>query len=200
MIAIVNYGMGNLASVKKALTFLNIPCEITNDPNVLDEATHILLPGVGSFKKAMQNLNDCKLIPSLKHQVQTQKKPFLGICLGMQLLAEKGFEDGETEGLGLIEGDVVLFPESDMPATHIGWNNINILDQPLFKDIKDNNFYFVHSYYFKTKRNEDIAATVEYNTTLTAAVHNSNIFGVQFHPEKSQKEGLKILKNFYEYA
>ena len=200
MIAVINYGMGNLTSVKKALDALNIPSIITNDPKEISESTHIILPGVGSFKKAMENLNAASMVSVLKECVIEKRTPILGICLGMQLLADKGFENEETEGLGFIEGEILQIPTSDLPTTHIGWNEIDTKDNVLFKNIIDKNFYFVHSFYFKAANTSEIAASVHYGDNITAAVRKGNIFGTQFHPEKSQKEGLKILQNFYSYA
>ena len=196
MVAIINYGMGNVLSVQKALNKINIGSVITDIEEEIAGCSHIILPGVGSFKQAMENLHQKNLVAILRKEVKENKKPFLGVCLGMQLLAEKGFEDGETEGLGFIEGSVNTIPNNNLPTTHIGWNNISIKNKKYFNNILDNNFYFVHSFCLQAKNESDVAATVEYGITLTAAVQKDNVFGTQFHPEKSQLEGIKVLKNF----
>jgi imidazole glycerol-phosphate synthase subunit HisH len=196
MIAIINYGMGNVLSVQKALRAININSIITDSEVEIQKCSHIILPGVGSFKQAMENLHARKLVTVLQKEVKENKKPILGICLGMQLLAEKGYEDAETAGLGFIAGKVESIPNNSMPTTHIGWNNIAIKNKTYFADIEDTNFYFVHSYCFQPANVSDIAATVEYGCEVVAAVQNENIFGTQFHPEKSQSEGIKVLKNF----
>ena len=196
MVAIINYGMGNVLSVQKALNAINVSSIISDKEEEIAQCSHIILPGVGSFKKAMENLHEKGLVTVLKKEVKENKKPFLGICLGMQLLAEKGSEDGETEGLGFIEGEVIAIPDNSLPTTHIGWNNITVKNKKYFSNIQDNNFYFVHSYCLLPKNESDIAATVEYGCAITAAVQKDNVFGTQFHPEKSQVEGIEILKNF----
>lgn len=199
MVVIIDYGMGNVLSVQKALNVLQVPSIISDKEEDIAAASHLILPGVGSFKKAMDNLHERQLVPLLRKEVMQNKKPFLGICLGMQLLAEKGFEDGETEGLGYIPGAVHPIPGNGLPATHIGWNNISIKNDTFFKELVDHNFYFVHSYHFVPVEEADIAATVEYGCELTAALQRENVFGTQFHPEKSQQEGIRVLKSFLEY-
>ena len=196
MVAIIDYGMGNVQSVQKALTAINVESIITDEAEVIAKCSHIILPGVGSFKKAMENLHAKGLVTILTKEVKEKKKRFLGICLGMQLLAEKGFEDGETNGLGFIEGSVQRIPDNNLPTTHIGWNNINVKNNKYFSTVRDNNFYFVHSFCLQPANPSDVAATVEYGCEITAAVLRDNVFGTQFHPEKSQIEGLEILKNF----
>lgn len=196
MVAIIDYGMGNVLSVQKALNALNVQSIISDNVEEISACSHIILPGVGSFKQAMENLHSRKLVAVLEKEVKEKKKPFLGICLGMQLLAEKGFEDAETTGLGFIEGSVKPIPDHDLPTTHIGWNNITVKNPKHFKNIKDLNFYFVHSFCFEPTHASDVAATVEYGGLITAAVQKENVFGTQFHPEKSQVEGLEVLKNF----
>lgn len=198
MVAIIEYGMGNVASVQKALRFLNVESIVTTDFEVINQSKYIILPGVGSFRQAMENLEQRNLITFLKDKV-AEGKPFLGICLGMQLLAEKGYEDGLTEGLGFIEGEVIRIPESNLPVPHIGWNNISIRIPQYFDRLTDNNFYFVHSYFFNAKNIDDIAATVNYGSDLVAVVQKNNVFGTQFHPEKSQTAGLQVLKNFIDF-
>ena len=195
MVAIIDYGMGNVASVQKALHFLKINSKVTSNFEDINNSKYIILPGVGSFRQAMENLEKRKLVSFLKEKV-AEGKPFLGICLGMQLLAERGYEDGVTEGLGFIEGDVILIPEINLPIPHIGWNDITVKIPKYFDSLNDNNFYFVHSYFFNAKNTEDISATVKYGNDLVAVVQKNNVFGTQFHPEKSQTSGLQVLKNF----
>lgn len=196
MVAIIDYGMGNVLSVQKALNAVGVKSVITDKEAEIAGCSHIILPGVGSFKKAMENLHAKNLVPVLKKEVTEKNKPFLGICLGMQLLAQKGFENGETDGLGFISGKVEVIPDNNLPTTHIGWNNITVKNNKYFTNVRDNNFYFVHSYCLVPQNEEDIAATVDYGCQLVAAVQNKNVFGTQFHPEKSQLEGIAILKNF----
>lgn len=195
MVAIIDYGMGNVASVQKALHFLKIDSKVTSNYEDINNSKYIILPGVGSFRQAMENLEKRKLVSFLKEKVE-EGKPFLGICLGMQLLAERGHEDGLTAGLGFIEGDVIIIPKTDLPVPHIGWNNITIKIPQYFDNLKDNNFYFVHSYFFNAKNINDISATVKYGNDLVAVVQKNNVLGTQFHPEKSQTSGLQVLKNF----
>ena len=187
--------MGNVASVQKALHFLKIDSKVTCNYEDVNNSKYIILPGVGSFRQAMENLEKRKLVSFLKEKV-AEGKPFLGICLGMQLLAERGYEDGVTQGLGFIEGDVIIIPETDLPIPHIGWNDITVKIPQYFDNLKDNNFYFVHSYFFNAKDINDISATVKYGNDLVAVVQKNNILGTQFHPEKSQTSGLQVLKNF----
>ena len=195
MVAIIDYGMGNVASVQKALHFLKIDSKVTSNYEDINNSKYIILPGVGSFRQAMENLEKRKLVSFLKEKVE-EGKPFLGICLGMQLLAERGYEDGVTEGLGFIEGDVIIIPKTDLPIPHIGWNDITVKIPQYFDNLKDNNFYFVHSYFFNAKDINDISATVKYGNDLVAVVQKNNVLGTQFHPEKSQTSGLQVLKNF----
>lgn len=195
MVAIIDYGMGNVASVQKALRILEINSIVTQNFDEIDNSKYIILPGVGSFRQAMKNLEERCLIGFLKEQV-IKGKPFLGICLGMQLLANKGYEDGISDGLGFIEGEVIKIPNTGLPIPHIGWNNISIQNPQYFKSLVDDNFYFVHSYHFNTKNTIDISATVCYGQNIVAAVQKNNVLGTQFHPEKSQMAGLQVLKNF----
>lgn len=195
MVAIIDYGMGNVASVQKALRFLKIDSIITANFDEINNSKYIILPGVGSFRQAMENLENRSLVTFLRKKVD-EGTPLLGICLGMQLLAEQGYEDGLTKGLGLIEGDVIKIPISDLPIPHIGWNNITISNPRYFSNLNDKNFYFVHSFYFNAKNKEDIAATVDYGRDLVAVVQKNKVIGTQFHPEKSQGSGLQLIKNF----
>ena len=195
MISIIDYGMGNLRSVLQALELIGHKAMSTNKAADLKDADHIVLPGVGAFKDAMEALKKTNLTCVLKDEI-AKGKPFLGICLGMQMLFDKSFEDGEHEGLGLIKGEVVRF-DTSLKVPHIGWNQLIIKKQtPLFDKIDDLNYYFVHSYHASGCRKEDIETTCRYDYEFVASVNKDNIFGVQFHPEKSGDTGLKLLENF----
>ena len=198
MVAVIDYGMGNVASVKKALDFLNIKSMITNDQILIKDSSVILLPGVGSFAQGMKNLKELSLINLLNEEVLIKQKPFLGICLGMQLIMEKGTEPYECDGLGWIEGEVKKFQVQDLKIPHMGWNNIQVSNDTYFKNITNNDFYFIHSYHVKTTNYQDIAATVNYGFDVVASVQKDNIFATQFHPEKSQAAGLSLLKTFFD--
>ena len=198
-IAVIDYGMGNLKNVKNAFNFLGYSAKITGDFEDIKNATHLVLPGVGGFKDAMATLKRKCLVNPIKDAINEGRK-FLGICLGMQLLFETSEEFGYSEGLGIFKGKVVKFDENAVNLIpHIGWNDIEIL-KPLeeFKGIENKSFfYFLHSYYCVPE--EDIAAAVcDYYGKFTACVKKDNIFACQFHPEKSHKEGLALLKNFIE--
>ncbi|RZV39528.1 MAG: imidazole glycerol phosphate synthase subunit HisH [Candidatus Acidulodesulfobacterium acidiphilum] len=198
-IAVIDYGMGNLKNVKNAFNFLGYSAKITGDFEDIKNATHLVLPGVGGFKDAMATLKRKDLVNPVKDAIAEGKK-FLGICLGMQLLFETSEEFGYSEGLGIFKGKVVKFDEKVVNLIpHIGWNDIEIL-KPLkeFKGIENKSFfYFLHSYYCVPE--EDIATAVcDYYGKFTACVKKDNIFACQFHPEKSHKEGLALLKNFIE--
>lgn len=198
MIAILDYGAGNLFSVKNALNYIGESSIITSDVNEMERADALILPGVGAFPDAMKKLHDCGMVSAIKQSVK--KKPLLGICLGMQALFEKGMEFSETQGLGLIPGtvDLIRFPqEQTKKLPHIGWNQLEIR-QPseLLKGLRDGDcVYFVHSYMAYTD-SQYIAAECEYGARITAFVQNGNVYGAQFHPEKSGEVGLEILKNF----
>ena len=195
MIAIVDYGAGNLFSVKNACDYLGLETVTTSDAAVLEAADGIILPGVGAFPDAMKKLDATGLIPVIKEQVK--KKPLIGICLGMQMLFDYSTEFGKTEGLGLIPGYVDWIKCGDLKLPQIGWNELKLHnDCPIFADVKDGDYvYFVHS--FAAFCDEKyLAATTEYGTTVTAAVAYGNVMGTQFHPEKSGSVGLSILKNF----
>ncbi|MGC6480085.1 MAG: imidazole glycerol phosphate synthase subunit HisH [Flavobacteriaceae bacterium] len=197
MIAIVDYGMGNLASVQKALKQLGLDSLITNDHRSIEEASSILLPGVGSFHQGMKNLENLGLPELLKQQVLIHKKPFLGICLGMQLIMENGTEPEICSGLGWIKGWVKPIENKKLPIPHLGWNRVydpKINDQ---KDTIENNFYFIHSYHVVPE--EDVKLTyVNYEYPLVASIEKGHIFATQFHPEKSQESGLELMKAFYQ--
>ena len=199
MIAIIDYDAGNVKSVEKALQALNQEVIITNDKKILLEADKVILPGVGAFGDAMEKLQSYGLVEVI-HELVEMKKPFLGICLGLQLMFDESEESPGVKGLGLLKGKIVRFPQSELKVPQIGWNSLEFpKDSVLFKGINTGEYvYFVHSYYLKAE--EDIvAATTEYGVTVHAAVEKDNIFACQFHPEKSSVVGLNILKNFVEY-
>lgn len=196
MIAIIDYGAGNIFSVKNALDHLGIESELTNDKSKLEQADALILPGVGAFPAAMQKLNESGLVETIKEQ--SQKKPFLGICLGMQLLFEKSFEFGEQEGLSLIKGYVDKIEEPDLVIPHMGWNKLEYNGEcKLLEGLGDNEYvYFVHSYKAFCG-DENLFAYCEYGHKVPAVVGDGKfVYGCQFHPEKSGKTGLKILENF----
>lgn len=200
MIAIVDYGVGNLFSLKSSFKQIGADTIITPDPDIIKKADKILLPGVGAFGDAAEKLKNTGLGNLIIDEVK-KGKPLLGICLGMQLLFEKSYEYGEHEGLGLIKGEIKPIGDvipKDLKIPHIGWNALNFKGDvsPIFKNIKDGDFvYFVHSYY-GTNCKENTVATTEYGADLTASVQNKNVYGCQFHPEKSGNVGLDILRGF----
>ena len=196
-VAIVNYGMGNVNSVEKAISSLGYSSILTNDFEQLNEADVILLPGVGSFEKGMNNLNELGLVEVLTKLVVEKNKPFIGICLGMQLLASFGTEPTRNKGLGWIEGEVLKIETSNsFRVPHMGWNAVKShQNSELFVSADKGDFYFIHSYHFVPKNKNDIVLTVDYNETMVAAVQHKNIVAMQFHPEKSQKLGLALLNN-----
>jgi glutamine amidotransferase len=199
-VAIIRYGMGNVDSVKRAVEECGGSAAITDDPAVIRSATHIILPGVGNFREGMTNLTKRDLVPLLAAEVMDEKKPFLGICLGMHFLAEKGWEGGEVAGLGWIGGEVKrLVPDSrDTRIPHIGWNNVILhYEHPLFAGIPSGkDFYFVHSYHLTGCPAADVGSYTPYCGCFVSSVCHGNICGVQFHPEKSQKAGFQLLRNF----
>jgi imidazole glycerol-phosphate synthase subunit HisH len=200
-IVIIDYNMGNLRSVQKAFEKVKCDVVISNNHAVIKTADKIVLPGVGAFKDGMKNLAKLGLIDILNKEVTENKKPFLGVCLGMQLIANKSYEKGESKGLAWVDAEVVKFNFSNsdkkLKIPHVGWNNVNYKnDNKLLKDIPNNSdFYFVHSYYFKT--NEDIVtSTTDYGIDFVSSIKKNNIYAFQFHPEKSQQVGLQIIENF----
>ncbi len=196
MIYIVDYGAGNLFSVKNALDYLHIENKITANPADLAEADGIILPGVGAFRDAMTMLNESGFTEALKEQV-ANGKPLLGICLGMQMLFEKGYEFGVTDGLGLIPGCVQLIDGGGLKIPHMGWNDLTVLhDCALSADITDGDYvYYVHSYRAETS-DDYISCYTMYNEKIPGLVFKDNVYGAQFHPEKSGQVGMNILKNF----
>lgn len=201
MLAIIDYGVGNLFSLQCSLKKIGVDAVVTKDIEEIKNADRIILPGVGAFGDASRKLKESGLVDVITEEAQ-KGKPFLGICLGMQLLFEKGYEYGEHDGLGFLKGNVVSLEgkiPSELKIPHMGWNGLDFKkDSPLFKYINNGDFvYFVHSYY-ATDCDEDTLATSEYGIPVTACVGKGNIYGCQFHPEKSGEIGLKILKAFCE--
>ena len=196
MIAIVDYGVGNLRSVQKALERVGAEAVVSGDPGTLDAARGVVLPGVGAFGDGMAHLRARELVQPVLRQVEAGK-PLLGICLGMQLLFEESEEMGQHTGLGLLPGRVVRFPEGDLKVPHIGWNQLQVRDDPLLAGIGDGSYaYFVHSYYVAPAQGQDVLATTEYGIQFAAVVGRARVWGAQFHPEKSQEVGLRLLQNF----
>jgi imidazole glycerol-phosphate synthase subunit HisH len=201
-IVVIDYGMGNLNSIRRKLSRIQIDAVITSDRKAIENAVKIILPGVGHFQKAMENLINLQLIDVLNEAVKVKLKPILGICLGMQLFANHS-EEGNVSGLSWIDAEVVRFSVNDClkyKIPHIGWNQIiKVKDSPLMKGIPDKSeFYFVHSYHIKTASANDILNETVYEYAFTSAIENENIFGVQYHPEKSHDVGEIILRNFIE--
>jgi glutamine amidotransferase len=200
-VAIVNYGMGNLASVHKAVETLGHTPFITDDPGHLDGCERVILPGVGAFAEGVDRLEGGNW-PSALHDAVGAGKPLLGICLGMQFLADRGDEGGKRAGLGLIPGDVVSLRAlgSHERIPHIGWNEARATRaDPLFEGLSEAaDYYFVHSFAFRPAQSEDLLATVDYGCEFAAAVRRGRVWGTQFHPEKSSKAGLRLLRNFIE--
>ncbi len=200
MIAIIDYDAGNLKSVEKALQYLGEECIVTRDKEKLLKADKIILPGVGAFGDAMEKLHKFELVDVI-HKLVKENKPFLGICLGLQLMFESSEEGPGVKGLGLLPGKIVKFPEKEgFKIPHMGWNSIDVKEgSRLFNGVSNNSYvYFVHSYYLQAENENDVAATTEYITHVHASVEHDNIFACQFHPEKSGDVGLRILKNFCE--
>ncbi len=205
MIAIVDYGMGNLRSVHKALEQVGLEAQVTSDPREVVNASQVVLPGVGAFKDCMRNLEEFRLLEPVIMSIEAGK-PFLGICLGLQLLFEESDEFGLHRGMGVLPGRVTRFPAGihdletgqPYPIPHMGWNTVEIKKEtPLFAGIENNSFfYFVHSYYPIPQAPGDIIAVTSYGIEFACAVQHGNIYAVQFHPEKSQKNGLQLLRNF----
>jgi len=201
-VVIIDYNMGNLRSVEKAFKRVGAKVKISNNHNVIKEASKIVLPGVGSFKDGMRNLRDLKLVELLNREILINKKPFLGICLGMQLISKIGYENGQSRGLGWIDAEVIRFDfhtnQKRLKVPHIGWNNVIYKNSnSLFFKIEDgSDFYFVHSYYCNANNSNLITTTTDYGIEFVSSLNRENIFAVQFHPEKSQKVGLQLLTNF----
>ncbi len=197
-ICILDYGSGNVKSVENLIKYLNYDFVISNNENDIIECTHLILPGVGSFEYAMMKINEKIPISTLKNEVLIKEKNFMGICVGMQVLAQFGYENGKFEGLGWIEGDVKKLKTQNLSLPHIGWNNCEIVKEDnIFKDLNDvRDFYFLHSYALEIKNNNEIIATTSYGTSFCSVLKKKNIYGIQFHPEKSQKAGMILINNF----
>ena len=197
MIAIIDYGMGNLRSVNNAFRKAGLKSEVTADPSVVSRATHIVLPGVGAFSDCMEQLVRTGLVPSIL-QGAVGGKPFLGICLGLQLLLTRSEEFGEHSGLNVIAGEVRRFPSGGPKVPHIGWNQVDYRETcPLYAGIPQGAyFYFDHSYYAVPEKEEDVSGWTDYGVRFASSLWRGNIFACQFHPEKSQANGLKLLENF----
>lgn len=198
MIAIIDYGAGNLSSVKKALDFLGAKSEITDEKEKILSASHVILPGVGSFGDAMASMHNRGLVEVVK-EAAGSGKPFLGICLGLQLLFESSDESPDVKGLGILNGNIVTIPKDrGLKVPHMGWNSISLKqNKGIFDGVADNSyFYFVHSYYLKGADDDVVAATTQYGVEIECAVQKGKLCATQFHPEKSGSAGLKLLKNF----
>ena len=199
MIAIIDYDAGNIKSVEKAINYLGSECTITRDPDVILNADGVIRPGVGSFGDAMGKLENYGLIPVI-NQVAEKGIPFIGICLGLQLLFDESDESPGVKGLGILKGKVLRFDDQNgaLKIPHIGWNDLSFPKKGrLFEGIDDGAYvYFVHSYYLDAQDRSSVTATTEYNTRIDASVESGNVFACQFHPEKSGSVGLTVLKNF----
>ena len=203
MIGIIDYGMGNLLSVYSALEYLGAEVQICKYPEELADVDRLVIPGVGAFKDCIHKIKETGFEAALNEEVIGKGKPTLGICLGMQVMAKKSEEGGEFEGLGWFDAEVVrLAPTvASMKVPNVGWNEVSYLPGiPLFKGLPSKvDFYLVHSYFMSTSNSNDVVATYDYSHSVTAAVLKNNIFATQFHPEKSQDHGLKVLENFIDW-
>ncbi len=204
MITIIDYKMGNLGSIANMFRRLGFEAIVTSDPKEIEAATKLILPGVGAFDNGMKNLNSLNINDLLEKKVFVDKTPFLGICLGMQLLG-KSSEEGVERGLGWIDAETIRFSKTFMGEKlripHMGWNEVTVTkENMLFKDFPEQpRFYFVHGYYVQCNNLENVAATTRYGIEFHSSIQRDNIYGVQFHPEKSHKYGMRLLKNFAEY-
>lgn len=199
MIAIIDYGMGNLRSVEKGFLMAGVDAEVTNSPHTVERADGVVLPGVGAFRDCMRELTDLKLTDAIVANI-SRGKPYLGICLGLQVLFSESEEFGTCRGIDIFRGKVLKFPRSDLKVPHMGWNVVNFQrDNPLLSGIPEGSyFYFVHSFYVSPDDSSIISATTDYGLDFTSMVWKDNVFAVQFHPEKSQTLGLRVLRNFGE--
>ena len=202
-ITIIDYGSGNILSAKQSFTRVtrteNIDAEvcISGNPEIIKNSTHIVLPGQGAFETCINGLKKIPgMIDELNSFVITKKKPFFGICVGMQLLANNSLENGNHKGLGWIDGTIEKLPSENLKMPHMGWNSIKVLNKNLKINPKETDYYFVHSYYFNCKNKENILAETKYGIDFPSIVNKENIYGLQFHPEKSSDQGLDIIKNF----
>ena len=200
IIGILDYGMGNIHSVLNALNYIGYEPEIVTSAQEIERCTHLIVPGVGSYAQAMVNIAERGSDVALQQHAQ-QGKPLLGICLGMQILSTVGQEGGDFKGLDLIPGKVQLLDLGDLPVPHVGWNSLQFnFDHPLCAGLKKHvDFYFVHSYFFNADNQEHVLAATEYGKQFSAIIAKENIVGIQFHPEKSQDNGLLLIENFCEW-
>lgn len=196
-VGIIDVGIGNIGSLRNALFSQGWDSKLVSRPSDLAELTHLLLPGVGAFSDAVKRLHDSNLFEPIKG-FAAEGRPIMGICLGMQLLADYGSEGGDVEGLGLVQGNVLPINAPSLRLPHVGWNNAHqVLPHPLLEGIRnDVDFYFVHSYRFADVHTSNVLAYTEYGECFTSIVGKGNVVGVQFHPEKSQSNGLRLLDNF----
>ncbi|MGE5403939.1 MAG: imidazole glycerol phosphate synthase subunit HisH [Candidatus Saccharibacteria bacterium] len=198
-VLIIDYGAGNLGSVRRAVIECGADAYISDDAKEMKNAVRVILPGVGAFSEVMARLREHGWVDTIREEINKYQIPFLGICLGMQLLAQSGCEGGQTEGLGLIPGQVIpLVPEPGEKIPHVGWNEVYKANScSIFDNIPDGtDYYFVHSYHFQAEHCEDIIAKTPYGGGFVSAVRNGSVIGVQFHPEKSQRPGFQLLRNF----
>lgn len=197
MIAIVDYGMGNLRSVEKGFLKVGIDVVVTNKPEIIEKADGIVLPGVGAFKDCMRELSNLRLTDAIVNAIRNGK-PYLGICLGLQVLFSESEEFGKCRGLDIFRGKVIRFSDSNLKIPHMGWNEIKIKkNNPLLDGILDKSYlYFVHSFYVMPEDDSIVSTTTDYGVDFTSMICKDNVFATQFHPEKSQRVGLTILKNF----
>ncbi len=197
LVCIIDYDSGNIGSVFNLVKYLNYEVKVSNKEKDIEDASHLILPGVGSFKSTMQNLESSLELKFLKHHIQNSKKPFLGICVGMQILASVGYEFGKHKGLDLIPGEVNKINTS-LSLPHIGWNSfVETKDNVLLNEIPKNaDFYFIHSFVFKPLHKNHTISYNNYGEKFASIIQNENIYGVQFHPEKSQIYGQKLMRNF----
>ncbi len=200
MIAIVDYGMGNLRSVEKGFKKVGVEAKVTSSVREIDDASAVVLPGVGAFRDCIKNLTDLSLTGAIAKAIQ-KGKPYLGICLGLQVLFSESEEFGRCSGLDILRGKVVRFQITEK-VPHMGWNTVNIVRRPpIFSDISDNSyFYFVHSFYVVPADEAVVAGTTDYGISFTSMIWKDNVFATQFHPEKSQETGLKILAGFGQFV
>lgn len=200
MIAVVDYNAGNLGSVKKALDYIGAQSTVTSSAREIERADGVIFPGVGSFGEAVASLRSAGLFSAVKAAASGQK-PFLGICLGLQMLFAHSDESPQAEGLGVLEGEIRRIPSSTgLKVPHMGWNSLHIVKKDgIFRDIPEDSYvYFVHSYYLQARSQQQVAARTEYGVSIDAAVSDGLLFATQFHPEKSGEVGLQILRNFHE--
>lgn len=197
MVAIVDYGAGNLQSVKNALNFIGAESLVTNNAEEIEAADGVILPGVGSFGDAMHSMRTSGLVGAVK-AAATSGKPFLGICLGLQLLFESSQESPGVEGLGVLKGKILKIPDLGLKVPHMGWNSLKIANNTgIFKELPQEPYvYFVHSFYLSAANKDEVSATTQYGVAIDAAVAKANLFGTQFHPEKSGDAGIQMLRNF----